>query len=96
MVAEMVDSGVTVCNSAGALKAKGAKAVYAYVVHGVLSGEAVNRVRNSPLEKLVITDSIQATDEVLESSNIEQVSIAPLIGEAVRRVSEERSISELF
>ncbi|MFP4097917.1 MAG: ribose-phosphate pyrophosphokinase [Alphaproteobacteria bacterium] len=96
LVDDIVDSGGTLCNAAGALKEGGAKAAYAYVVHGVLSGEAINRVANSPLEKLIITDSIEATDEMLAAPNIEQVSIAPLIGEAIRRISEERSISALF
>ncbi len=96
LVDDIVDSGGTLCNAASALKEQGAKEVHAYVVHGVLSGAAVERVTNSPLEKLVITDSIAATDEMTASSKIVQIPIAPLIGEAVRRVNEERSISELF
>ncbi len=96
LVDDIVDSGGTLCNAAVALEENGAKAVYAYVVHGVLSGQAIERVKNSPLKKLVITDSIQATDEMMSAPNIEQLSIAPLIGEAARRISEERSISALF
>ncbi len=96
LVDDIVDSGGTLCNAAGALEAKGAKEVHAYVVHGVLSGQAVERVKNSPLKKLVITNSIEATEEMKAAHNIEQISIAPLIGEAARRISEERSISELF
>ena len=96
LVDDIVDSGGTLCNAALALEENGAKATYAYVVHGVLSGSAIERVAKSPLKKLVITDSIQATDEMLEAPNIKQLSIAPLIGEAARRISEERSISELF
>lgn len=96
MVDDIVDSGGTLCNAAVALKEQGAKAVYAYIVHGVLSGGAVARIASSPIEKMVITDSIAATEAVRVSHNIEQLSVAPLIGEAVRRISEERSISELF
>jgi len=96
LVDDIVDSGGTLCNAAVALEENGATGVYAYVVHGVLSGQAIERVTNSPLKKLVITDSIQATEEMIAAPNIEQLSIAPLIGEAARRISEERSISALF
>ncbi len=96
LIDDIVDSAGTLCNAAVALREKGAKAVYAYVVHGVLSGGAVARVSASPLEKLVITDSIAATEAVRLSHNIEQLSVAPLIGEAIKRIYEERSISALF
>ena len=96
LVDDIVDSGGTLCNAAAALIEKGAKEVHAYVVHGVLSGAAIEKVQNSPLKKLVITDSIVATPEVAACPDIEQLSIAGLMGEAVRRTSEERSISELF
>ena len=96
LVDDIVDSGGTLCNAAEALESKGAKEVHAYVVHGVLSGAAVERVTSSPLKKLVITDSIAATDEMKAAHNIEQISIATLLGEAARRISEERSISALF
>ncbi len=96
MVDDIVDSGGTLCNAAQALKDQGARAVYAYVVHGVLSGGAVARIGSSALEQLVTTDSIAATDAVRGATNIEQLSISPLIGEAIKRISEEQSISELF
>ena len=96
MVDDIVDSGGTLCNAAQALKEHGAKEVHAYVVHGVLSGNAVERITASPLEKLVVTDSIVATDEMRWAHNIDILSVASLIGEAMRRISEERSISELF
>ena len=96
LVDDIVDSGGTLCNAAAALKEGGAKTVCAYVVHGVLSGEAINRVNNSPMEKLIITDTIAATPEVEKCEKILQLSVAPLIGEAARRISEERSISALF
>jgi len=96
LVDDIVDSGGTLCNAAGALKSKGAKEVHSYVVHGVLSGGAVARVASSPMESLVITDSIAATEAVRVAHNIQQLSVAPLIGEAILRIAEERSISELF
>ena len=74
----------------------GAAAVYAYVTHGVLSGPAVTRLAASPIETLAITDSIVATDAVRAAHNIRQLTIAPLMGEAMRRISEERSVSSLF
>jgi ribose-phosphate pyrophosphokinase len=96
LVDDIVDSGGTLVNAAEALMKNKAKEVHAYVVHGVLSGGAVSRITSSPMKKLVITDSIAATEAVRNASNIEQVSIAPLIGEAIRRTSEEQSISALF
>ncbi|HEU4839355.1 MAG TPA: ribose-phosphate pyrophosphokinase [Micavibrio sp.] len=96
LVDDIVDSAGTLCNAAVALKKAGAKSIYAYIVHGVLSGGAVARVTSSPLEKLVITNSICAPEAVRMCPNIEQLSIAPLIGEAMKRISEERSISALF
>lgn len=96
MVDDIVDSGGTLCNAAAALKANGAKAVYSYVVHGVLSGGAVARISSSEIEKLVIGDTIAATEAVRVSENIEQLSVAELMGEAIKRISEEKSISELF
>jgi ribose-phosphate pyrophosphokinase len=96
LVDDIVDSGGTLCNAAAALKEHKAKEVHAYVVHGVLSGGAVARVTDSPMEKLVITDSIAATDAVREAHNIEQLTVASIIGEAIRRTHEERSISALF
>ena len=74
----------------------GAKAVSAYVTHGVLSGGAVARVSSSPLQELVMTDSIQATEAVRVAQNMRQISIAPLLGEAMARIAEARSVSSLF
>jgi ribose-phosphate pyrophosphokinase len=96
LVDDMVDSAGTLCNAAVALTESGASAVDAYVTHGVLSGGAVARVAASPIGSLVMTDSIMATEAVREANNIRQVSIAPLIAEAIRRISEERSVSSLF
>ena len=96
MVDDIADSAGTLCNAAGVLMEKGAEEVHAYVAHGVLSGGAVARVAASPLKNLVISDSIAATQAVREAQNITQLSIAPLMGEAIKRISEERSISALF
>ena len=93
---DIVDSAGTLCNAAEALMEAGAASVSAYVAHGVLSGGAVARVTASPLTSLVITDSIQATEAVRLARNIRQLSIAPLMAEAMRRISEERSVSSLF
>jgi ribose-phosphate pyrophosphokinase len=96
LVDDIIDSAGTLCNAATALMDAGAKSVGAYVTHGVLSGGAVARVSASPLEELVMTDSIQATEAVRVAGNIRQISIAPLLGEAMRRISDERSVSSLF
>ncbi|MDB2668458.1 ribose-phosphate pyrophosphokinase [Alphaproteobacteria bacterium] len=96
LVDDIVDSAGTLCNAASALIESGASSVSAYVTHGVLSGEAVNRVNNSKLEKLLITDTIQPTDNILQSEKFEVIPIANLIGEAMRRTSEEHSVSSLF
>jgi ribose-phosphate pyrophosphokinase len=96
LVDDIIDSAGTLCNAAQALSDAGASGVAAYVTHGVLSGGAVARVAESPLDRLVITDSITATDGINATKNIEQLSIAPLLGEAILRISEERSVSSLF
>jgi ribose-phosphate pyrophosphokinase len=96
LIDDIVDTAGTLCNAAAALIESGASGVYAYVTHGVLSGDAVSRVADSPIQSLVITDSIVATDPVRAAHNIRQLTIAPLMGEAIRRISEERSVSSLF
>ena len=96
MVDDIVDSGGTLCNAAAALINDGAISVDAYVTHGVLSGGAVSRVAASPLNSLVTTDSIPETEAVAVAHNIRQLSIAPLLGEAILRINQERSVSSLF
>jgi ribose-phosphate pyrophosphokinase len=96
LVDDIVDSAGTLCNAAQALIDSGAEAVYSYVTHGVLSGGAVARVAASPIKMLVLTDSIVATEAVRVSHNIRQLTIAPLMAEAILRISEERSVSSLF
>ena len=96
LVDDIVDSAGTLCNAAEALRERGARSVSAYVSHGVFSGGAVARVTASPMEVMVTTDSILATEAVRVAKNIRQLSIAPLMAEAITRISEERSVSSLF
>ena len=96
IVDDIVDSAGTLCNAADALKEAGATRVCAYITHGVLSGGAVARVTASALEYLSVTDSIAPTEAMAAASNIRTISIAPLLGEAIRRISEETSVSSLF
>jgi len=96
LIDDIVDSGGTICNAAEALMKAGAEQVCAYTTHGVLSGGAVARVQNSALKSMVVTDSIAATPDVMKCPNIRRISIAPLIGEAMRRISQEESVSSLF
>ncbi|MFA7440512.1 MAG: ribose-phosphate pyrophosphokinase [Sphingomonadaceae bacterium] len=96
LIDDIVDSAGTLCNAAQALIEKGAAGVVAYVSHGVLSGGAVARVEKSALAELVITDSILALPAVEEAKKIRVLTIAPLIGEAIRRIADESSVSSLF
>ena len=96
LVDDIVDSGGTLVNAADALLEKGAKEVYAYITHGVLSGGAVARITASRLKELVITDSIQASEAVRVAVNIRVLSIATLIGDAIGRTAAEESVSSLF
>jgi ribose-phosphate pyrophosphokinase len=96
LVDDIVDSGGTLCNAAEALLADGAKEVYAYITHGVLSGGAVARIASSKLKELVLTDSIQPTEAVKVANNIRVISVAPLMGEAIGRTATESSVSSLF
>jgi ribose-phosphate pyrophosphokinase len=96
LVDDILDSGGTLCNAAEALMDHGAESVSVYCVHGVFSGGAVARVTSSPIKSVVITDSIMATEAVRLAQNVRQLSIAPLLAEAIRRISEERSVSSLF
>jgi ribose-phosphate pyrophosphokinase len=96
LVDDIVDSGGTLVNAADALLANGAKEVYAYITHGVLSGGAAARITSSKLKELVITDSIQPTEAVRNAPNIRTLSIASLIAEAIGRTASEESVSSLF
>jgi ribose-phosphate pyrophosphokinase len=96
LIDDIVDSAGTLCNAAAALKAAGAASVAAYITHGVLSGQAVERVTASELTELVITDSIQPTAAVAACAKIRTLPIAPLLGEAIKRIADESSVSSLF
>ena len=96
LIDDIVDSGGTLINAANALLSKNANSVSVYVTHGVLSGQAAERINNSKIEQLVITDSIMATDLIKLQKNIRQISIAPLLAEAIERITSEKSVSSLF
>ena len=96
LVDDIVDSGGTLVNAAQALLDHGATMVTGYITHGVLSGGAVARIAGSPLKELVITDSIMPRDAVINAPNIRILPIAPLLGEAIARTAEEKSVSSLF
>jgi ribose-phosphate pyrophosphokinase len=96
LIDDIVDSGGTICNAADALLKNGATEVYAYATHGVLSGGAVQRIKTSKLKSMVVTDTIEATADMKSCPNIRSISIAPLIGEAMRRINNEASVSSLF
>lgn len=96
MIDDIVNSGGTLCNAADALISRGATSVVAYITHGVLSGGAIARIMASKIEKLLITDTIVPTEAVRIANNIEVLSLAALIGEAILRTSGEESVSSLF
>jgi ribose-phosphate pyrophosphokinase len=96
LIDDIVDSAGTLCNAAAALQEAGAEDVVAYCTHGVLSGAAVSRVENSELSELVITDSIQLSQEATASGRIRALTIAPLLAEAIKRIADETSVSSLF
>ena len=96
IVDDIIDSGGTIVNSAKALKEKGAKEVHVYVTHGVLSGEAVKNINKSEIKKLIVTDTIDNHDKIKKASNIEVLTISNLMGEAIKRISNSTSVSDLF
>jgi ribose-phosphate pyrophosphokinase len=93
---DIADSAGTLCNAAKALKDHGAREIYSYIAHGVLSGKALEKIQNSNIKELVLTDSILASDAVKKSKNIRHISIAPLMGEAIKRINSDSSVSALF
>ena len=96
LIDDICDTAGTLTNAATALKNDKAKSVFAYITHGVLSDPAIERIENSPIDKMIITDSILARDDVIKSNKIDILSIAPLIGEAIERITDNRSVSSLF
>ena len=93
---DIADSAGTLCNAAKALNKQGAKDIFSYIVHGVLSEKALEKIENSEIKELVLTDSIQATEKIKNSEKIRHISIAPLIGEAIKRINSDSSVSALF
>ena len=96
IVDDIIDSGGTIINAAKALKDRGAKEVYVYITHGVLSGEAVKKIKDSVIKNLVITDTIDNNDKTKGAKNIEVLTISGLMGEAIKRISNSTSVSDLF
>ncbi len=96
IVDDIIDSGGTIVNAAKILKQKGAKDVHVYVSHGVLSGNAVEKIKKSKVKNLVITDTIDNSDKVKNAKNIEILTISNLVGEAIKRISNSTSVSDLF
>jgi len=96
LVDDIIDSGGTIVNGAKALKEKGAKDVYVYVTHGVLSGNAVEQINNSKIKKLILTDTIDNSNKIKKSSKIVVLSISNLMAEAIKRISNSTSVSDLF
>ena len=96
VVDDIIDSGGTIINAAQALKERGAKEVYVYITHGVLSGEAVKKIQKSVIKNLVITDTIDNNEKVKKVRNIEVLTMSNLIGEAIKRISNSTSVSDLF
>jgi len=93
---DIADSAGTLCNAAKALKDQGAKEIFSYVVHGILSKNALEKITKSEIKELVLTDSIQASEKIKNSKKIRHISIAPLIGEAIKRINSDSSVSALF
>jgi ribose-phosphate pyrophosphokinase len=96
LIDDIVDSAGTICNAASALKAAGAQGVVAYCTHGVLSGGAVARIEGSELQEMVITDSNGVSEAAVQAKKIRVLTIAPLVGEAIKRIADETSVSSLF
>ena len=96
IVDDIIDSGGTIVNATKALLEKRAKEIYVYVTHGVLSGEAVKKIKNSKIKKLIVTDTIDNQDKIKKASNIEVLTISNLMGEAIKRISNSTSVSDLF
>ena len=96
IVDDIIDSGGTIVNAAKALKDKGAKEIYVYITHAVLSGSAVDKIKKSQIKKLIITDTIDNSKKIRTSKKIEVISMAPTISEAIKRISNSTSVSSLF
>ena len=96
IIDDILDSAGTLCNAAKAIKKKGAKDIAAYITHGVFSGKAIAKISKSPIKRIIVTDSIEATQSAKNSTKINILSVAPLLSEAIKRISSEKSVSVLF
>ena len=96
IIDDIIDSGGTIVNAAQALINRGAKEIHVYITHGVLSGEAVNKIKKSKIKKLVITDTIDNYDKIKKTKNIQVLTISNLLAEAIKRISNSTSVSDLF
>ena len=96
IVDDIIDSGGTIINAAAALKKNGAEDVYVFITHAVLSNNAVNKIKNSKIKKLIITDTIDNSDKIKNNNKIEVLSISSLMAEAIKRISNSTSVSDLF
>ena len=96
IVDDIIDSGGTIVNAVKALKDKGATNVYVYITHAVLSGNAIDKIKKSQIKKLIITDTIDNSNKISKNKKIEVISMAPMISEAMKRISNSTSVSSLF
>ncbi len=96
IVDDIIDSGGTIVNAVDALKKSGANEVYVFITHAVLSGDAVNKIKKSKIKKLVITDTIDNAQKIKNNNKIEVLSIASLMSEAIKRIANSNSVSDLF
>ena len=96
MVDDIIDTAGTLCGAAKALKEQGAKAVYAYITHPVLSGKAYENIKKSMLDEIVVTDTIPLHEKSRDISNIRQISVSEMLAETIRRIHQRESVSTLF
>ncbi|WP_086983350.1 ribose-phosphate pyrophosphokinase [Vibrio aphrogenes] len=96
IVDDMIDTGGTLCKAAEALKERGAKRVFAYATHAVFSGKAAENIKNSVIDQVIITDSIKLTEEMKATGKVTQLTLSSMLAEAIRRISNEESISAMF
>ena len=96
IVDDIIDSGGTIVNAVDALKKSGANEVYVFITHAVLSGDAVNKIKKSKIKKLIITDTIENANKIKNNNKIEVLSISSLMSEAIKRIANSNSVSDLF
>ncbi len=96
IVDDMIDTGGTLCQAAAALKERGAKSVYAYATHAVFSGKAAENIKNSVIDEFIVADSIPLSEAIIATGKVKQLTLSAMLAEAIRRVSNEESISAMF